>query len=99
MHAGRFCPLGVQVLYPDINSSDSGMQTSLSKIRELHGLTITLHTPAIMEERKKKPWFESTSELYRPSDCRLSAKLEPTFADRGCHMVSVTSLQPYARFF
>jgi hypothetical protein len=24
------------------------------------------------------------------SDCRLSAKLVPTFADRGCHVVSVT---------
>jgi hypothetical protein len=27
------------------------------------------------------PWPESTSELYRPSDRRLSAKLVPTFAD------------------
>jgi hypothetical protein len=35
------------------------------------------------------------SELYRPSDSRLSAKLVPTFADRGCHMVSVTD--PYSR--
>jgi hypothetical protein len=36
------------------------------------------------------PWPESASELYRPSDRRLSAKLVPTFADRGCHVVSVT---------
>jgi hypothetical protein len=28
--------------------------------------------------------------LYQPSDCRLSAKLVPTFADRRCHVVSVT---------
>jgi hypothetical protein len=34
-------------------------------------------------------------ELYRPSDCRLSAKLVPTFADRGCDVVSVTD--PYGR--
>jgi hypothetical protein len=27
------------------------------------------------------PW--SMSELYRPSDCRFSAKLVPTFADKG----------------
>jgi hypothetical protein len=27
---------------------------------------------------KKTPWSESVSELYRPSDCRLSAKLVPT---------------------
>jgi hypothetical protein len=36
------------------------------------------------------PWPESASELYPPSDRRLSAKLGPTFADRGCHVVSVT---------
>jgi hypothetical protein len=31
----------------------------------------------------------------RPSDRRLSAKLVPIFADRGCHVVSVTN--PYGR--
>jgi hypothetical protein len=30
------------------------------------------------------------SELYRPSDRRLSAKIVPTFADRECHVVNVT---------
>jgi hypothetical protein len=39
---------------------------------------------------KQTPWSESASELYRPSDHRLSAKLVLTFADRGCHVVSVT---------
>jgi hypothetical protein len=43
----------------------------------------------------KTPWSESASELYRPSDRHLSAKCLPTFADRGCHMVSVTD--PYGR--
>jgi hypothetical protein len=38
------------------------------------------------------PWPESASELYRPSERRLSEKLVPTFADRGCHVVSVTDL-------
>jgi hypothetical protein len=42
------------------------------------------------------PWSESASELYRPRDRRLSAKLVPIFADRGCHVVSVTD--PYGRF-
>jgi hypothetical protein len=32
----------------------------------------------------------SASELRRPSDCRLSAKLVPTFADRECRVVSAT---------
>jgi hypothetical protein len=35
-------------------------------------------------------WPESASELYRPSDSRLSAKLVQYFADRRCHVVSVT---------
>jgi hypothetical protein len=29
------------------------------------------------------PWLSSASELYRPGDRRLSAKIMPTFADRG----------------
>jgi hypothetical protein len=41
------------------------------------------------------PWPESSSELYRPSDLRLSANLVSTFADRGCGVVSVTD--PYGR--
>jgi hypothetical protein len=39
---------------------------------------------------KQTPWPESTSELYRPSDRRVSVKLVPPFAGRGCHVVSVT---------
>jgi hypothetical protein len=34
------------------------------------------------------PWLQSASELYRPSDRRLPAKLVPTLADRGCRVVS-----------
>jgi hypothetical protein len=45
--------------------------------------------------KKKTPWSESASELYRPSDRRLSAKRLPTFADRGCPVVSVTD--PHGR--
>jgi hypothetical protein len=51
------------------------------------------HKPDIvMNIEIKIPWSESASELYQPSDRRLSAKLVPTFADRGCHVVSVTDL-------
>jgi hypothetical protein len=46
------------------------------------------------KKKTKPPWPESAIELYRPNDRRLSAKLVPTFADRGCHVVSVT--YPYA---
>jgi hypothetical protein len=41
------------------------------------------------------PWPESASELYRPSDRRLSTKFVLTFEDRGCDVVSVTV--PYGR--
>jgi hypothetical protein len=40
----------------------------------------------------KTQWSQSASKLYRPSDRRLSAKLVPTFADRGCRVVSATDL-------
>jgi hypothetical protein len=43
----------------------------------------------------KTPWPESSSELYRPSDRRLSAKLMQTFADRGCLIFGMTD--PYGR--
>jgi hypothetical protein len=39
--------------------------------------------------------LQSAIELYQPSDRRLSAKLVPTFADRGCRVVSAAD--PYGR--
>jgi hypothetical protein len=44
---------------------------------------------------QQTPWPESAGELCRPRDRRLSAKLVPIFADRRCHVVSVTD--PYGR--
>jgi hypothetical protein len=55
--------------------------------------TIVKRTHKIHSKKKKTPWPKFASELYRPSDRRLSAKLVPTFVDRGCHVVSVTD--PY----
>jgi hypothetical protein len=52
-----------------------------------------LKTSDVTEQKKKQKqasWPESASELYQPSDRRLSAKLVPTFADIGCHVVSTT---------
>jgi hypothetical protein len=46
-------------------------------------------------QTEQTAWPESASELYRPKDRRLSAKLVPTFADRRCHVVSATD--PYGR--
>jgi hypothetical protein len=47
----------------------------------------------LSRRKTKNSGPESASELYRPSDRRLSAKLVPTFADRECHVVSMTD--PY----
>jgi hypothetical protein len=49
----------------------------------------------VRRSSKIPPWTESESELYRPGDRPLSAKLVPTFVNRGCHKVSVTD--PYGR--
>jgi hypothetical protein len=48
------------------------------------------HVDLILPKKNWTPWPESASELYRPSDRRLSAKLVSTSAVRGCHVVSVT---------
>jgi hypothetical protein len=37
--------------------------------------------------KTKTPWPESASELYPPSDRRLSAKLVSTFEDSGSHVI------------
>jgi hypothetical protein len=42
-------------------------------------------------KQKKLRGFSPQSELYRPSARRLSAKLVPTLADRGCSVVSATN--------
>jgi hypothetical protein len=44
---------------------------------------------------KNTPWPESASELYQPSDRRLSTKPVPTLEERGRRVVSVTD--PYGR--
>jgi hypothetical protein len=46
-------------------------------------------------KQKQTPWSESASDLYRPSDLHLSAKLMPTFEDKGCCVVDTTD--PYSR--
>jgi hypothetical protein len=43
-----------------------------------------------LHKRKQTPWPLSARELYPPNDRRLSAKFVPAFADRECHVISVT---------
>jgi hypothetical protein len=48
-----------------------------------------------LEQQNKLRGFSPQSELYRPSDRRLSAELVPTLADRGCRVVRATN--PHGR--
>jgi hypothetical protein len=59
------------------------------------GRTSGLFSWHLPTHKNQTPWSESARELYRQGDRRLSAKWLPTFADRGCHVVSVTN--PYGR--
>jgi hypothetical protein len=58
--------------------------------RFLHTRCLLLYS-RYLTKQKKTPWLLSASELYRPSDRRLSAKFVPTLADRGCRVVSATN--------
>jgi hypothetical protein len=62
------------------------------KIKDCSVLKMKLFRNLLRNKTKlnSTPWSESASELYRPSDRRLSAKWLPNFADRVCHVVSVT---------
>jgi hypothetical protein len=53
-------------------------------------IDVKLPLSSYIQTHKKTPWPQFANELYRPSDRRLSAKLVPTFADRGCNVVSMT---------
>jgi hypothetical protein len=64
------------------------------KAHTYHGINSSLGFSCKIRTKLKNqtPWPESASELYRPSDRRLSAKSAPTFSDMGCYVVSVTDL-------
>jgi hypothetical protein len=65
----------------------------LSVFTEHKGLFLYIHRVLILSQINPPDirGFQSASELYRSSDRRRSAKLVPTLADRGCHVVSETS--------
>jgi hypothetical protein len=63
-------------------------------VKGLRKLTNELPITAYYYE-KQTPWPESANKLYRPIDLSLSAKLVPTFADKGCRVISV--VDPYGR--
>jgi hypothetical protein len=66
------------------NAVRLSMDYETSYPRRQNSSSLFLHANIISWHIKKKtPWSESASELYRPSDHRLSAKWLPTFADTG----------------
>jgi hypothetical protein len=81
----------------DSNKKVLKLQCGISRREYLavckHGTQQSIRTQT--KQNKKPPRPDSASELYRPNDRRSSAKLVPTFADRGCHVVRVTD--PYGR--
>jgi hypothetical protein len=72
-----------------------GLQEYSRKFSELSSTTLSQFKCNLSESINQSSPPESTSELYRPSDRRLPAKLVSTLADKRCHMVSVTD--PYGR--
>jgi hypothetical protein len=71
------------------------------RVQEMESVSSSLKPLPVFTHRRENlksqntPWPDSARELYRPSDGRLSGKLMPTFADRGCYVASVTN--PYNR--
>jgi hypothetical protein len=53
---------------------------STREFKNVGSVPLLRHTSS--QRGKKNPWPEFASELYRPSDCCLSVKLVPAFADR-----------------
>jgi hypothetical protein len=52
-------------------------------------VSISVYFCLCMVYIKETPWLESASEIYRPRDRSLSAKLVSAFVGRECHLVSV----------
>jgi hypothetical protein len=79
------------------NSQNTAQLSKKSTTKQFIHLSVPffLRTANHKPYQKKTPRPESASELYRPSNRRLSANLVPAFAERRCHVVSVTD--PFGR--
>jgi hypothetical protein len=96
MKTFAFLRLKSQVVLPSIILLPRGLyfETTIGSLAPILGSHLLVWKGDMIYKKKKKqtPWPESASELCRPSDHLLSAKLVPTLADRGCRVVSVTDL-------
>jgi hypothetical protein len=80
----------------DFLSSSRQMQEYYFKLGYLLLFLVYILSNSLLNKKKNKlRGLSPQSELYRPSDRRLSAKLVPTLANRGCRVVSATN--PHGR--
>jgi hypothetical protein len=91
-------------IYVYIERERERESSSISNCTKLNDLLTVICKDAVeplkfVMTNKQTPWPVPASELYRPSDRRLSAKLVPTFAYRGCRVVSATDPYGHAREF
>jgi hypothetical protein len=70
-----------------VHYSNENQKTVITRIAAYFCLKLNFN-----KTQTQPPWPQSSSELYRLSDHCLSAKLVPTFTDRGCLMVSAPDL-------
>jgi hypothetical protein len=97
MKTFAFLRLKSQLVLPSILLLFRGLyfETTIGCIGPILGSHLLVWNGDMIYKQKQTPWPESANELYRLSDRRLLAKLVPTLAYRGCHVVSVTD--PYGR--
>jgi hypothetical protein len=82
------CEKTITLIFPDLelvhHRFDIHLQANLTPTNFILIMLVTGHS---LSTTIITPWPESASKLYGPSDRHL-AKLVPTFADRGSHVVS-----------
>jgi hypothetical protein len=76
----------------DLKSYALWLKPGLPQNNQIH-IVLGIRTELLLQTKKQTLWPQSASELYRRSDRRLSIKLVPFFATRGCHVLSATD--PY----
>jgi hypothetical protein len=69
----------------DLNVTDSALLDVALCKGAISGETVLTTSHTANKQNKQTPWPESASELYQPSNYRLSAKLGPTSSHTDLH--------------
>jgi hypothetical protein len=75
--------------------TETNVKTTKLLMERCQKIFTSLNVDPDTKQKTQTLGLYSASILYRPSDRRLSAKLVPTLADRGCRVVSATN--PHGR--